>query len=132
MSDMSPEEFTELVRRSNSWSDLVRRCGLPLSPAGSDRNRRVSAMKKKVLSLGLDTQHFRYKQRTEQMFQISVQEFKEHVCLSHSWSELSCRCGQPVKAGCSCNISVERLLKQKVLFLKLDTQHFTSMPVTNI
>jgi hypothetical protein len=48
MTDMSPEEFTELVRLSNSWSDLVRRCGLPLR--GGDRNRRVSAMKKMVLS----------------------------------------------------------------------------------
>ncbi len=63
-------------------------------------------------------------QWTEQMYQISVQEFKEHVCLSQSWSELSCRCGQPVKFGCSINMSVVRLLKQKVLFLKRDTQHF--------
>jgi hypothetical protein len=51
------------------------------------------------------------------MHHISVQEFKEHVCLSQSWSELARRCGRPFK-------NVGRVLKQKVLFLKLDTQHF--------
>ena len=54
-----------------------------------------------------------------QMFHISVQEFKEYVRLSHSWSELARRCGEPTKLGC---VST---LKEKVLFLKLDTQHFT-------
>ncbi len=63
-------------------------------------------------------------QRTEQMYQISVQEFKEHVRLSHSWSELSCRCGHTSPRGRSINMSVARLLKEKVLFLELDTQHF--------
>jgi hypothetical protein len=56
-------------------------------------------------------------QRTEQMYQISVQEFKEYVCLSQSWSELARPCGRSRE-------NVTRVLKQKVLFLKLDTQHF--------
>ena len=38
-------------------------------------------------------------QRTEQMYQISVQEFKEYVCLSQSWSELARRCGLPLRGG---------------------------------
>ena len=33
------------------------------------------------------------------MYHISVQEFKEHVRLSHSWSELAHRCGKPLKNG---------------------------------
>ena len=58
------------------------------------------------------------------MYHISVQEFKEYVRLSHSWSELARRCGQPTKFGRCCSDRVMKALKQKALFLQLDTQHF--------
>ena len=61
-----------------------------------------------------------------QMFHVSVQEFKEYVRLSDSWSELARRCGETQKFGRFCTSRCVSTLKQKVLFLKLDTQHFTS------
>ncbi len=61
---------------------------------------------------------------THPMYHISVQEFKEHVRLSHSWSELARRCGKPLKHGRFGSSSCVKTLRQKVLFLKLDTQHF--------
>jgi len=61
------------------------------------------------------------------MFHVSVQEFKEYVRRSHSWSELARRCDQPEKFGRFCSSRCITILKQKVLFLKLDTQHFTRM-----
>ncbi len=71
--------------------------------------------------------HIRVLDITHQMFHISVQEFKEYVRLSHSWSELARRCGEPQKFGRFCSSRCITTLKQKVLFLKLDTQHFRSM-----
>jgi len=62
---------------------------------------------------------------TPPMYHISVQEFKEHVRLSHSWSELVRRCGQPTNFGRFCSQACLGTLRQKVLFLNLDTQHFT-------
>ncbi len=62
---------------------------------------------------------------THQMFHVSVQEFKEYVRLSHSWSEFARRCGEKQKFGRFCTSRCVKTLKQKVLFLKLDTQHFT-------
>jgi hypothetical protein len=115
-------EFTEFVRQSKNWKDLARRCGYELQFAGGNKWR--SALQKKVASLGLDVQHFNCKPRMEQLYKISVSEFKEHVRLSHSWSELARRCGQPTKFGRFCSDSVVSTLKQKVLFLKLDTEHF--------
>ena len=55
-----------------------------------------------------------------QMYHISVPEFIEFVRLSQSWSDLASRCGHPgiLKQ------SIRTNLKQKVAFLKLDTQHF--------
>ena len=58
-----------------------------------------------------------------QMYHISVQEFTELVRLSNNWSDLARRCGQ---TGIL-RQSIRKTLKQKVVFLKLDTQHFTSM-----
>jgi hypothetical protein len=49
----------------------------------------------------------------------------QFVGLSHSWQELAHRCGARVKRnGKICN-RIVTVLKQKVLFLKLDIQHFT-------
>jgi hypothetical protein len=58
MYHISPQEFTELVRLSDSWSDLARRCGASLKFGRSCTSRCVLALKQKVLSLRLDTQHF--------------------------------------------------------------------------
>ena len=68
--------------------------------------------------------HVRVLDTTHQMFHVSVQKFKEYVRLSHSWSELARRCGQPTKFGRLCSARVVKVLKAKVLFLKLDTEHF--------
>jgi hypothetical protein len=119
------QEFTEFVRLSKNWKDLARRCGCqvkfgPQSYGCLERWR--SVLKQKVTSLGLDTQHFTVRQQMPQMYQVSVEEFKEYVRLSHSWSELARRCGQPTKFG-RCGRVVD-VLKEKVLFLELDTQHF--------
>ena len=87
-----------------------------------------SALQKKVAILGLDTHHFTCWRRIDKMYQISVPEFKEYVRLSHSWSELARRCGERAKKNAhGIKDGIVRVLKQKVLFLKLDTQHFTSM-----
>ena len=117
------EEFTEFVRLSKNWKDLARRCGHELK-FGAGANHWRSALQKKVASLGLDTQHFNCRPRMDAMYQISVQDFKEHVRLSDSWSELARRCGQKTKFGRFCSDSVVRTLKAKVLFLKLETEHF--------
>jgi hypothetical protein len=58
------------------------------------------------------------------MYHISVQEFKEHVRLSESWSDLVRRCGENGKEQGNTSRSCGRVLRQKVLFLNLDTQHF--------
>ncbi len=118
------EEFTEFVRLSKNWKDLARHCGYELK-FGAQSNKWRKALQNKVASLGLDTQHFNCRQRMPPMYQVSVQEFKEYVRLSHSWSELARRCGQPIKFGRFCSDGVLDTLKEKVLFLKLDTQHFT-------
>jgi hypothetical protein len=60
------------------------------------------------------------------MYHISPQEFTEHVRLSDSWSDLARRCGASLKFGRSCTSRCVLALKQKVLGLRLDTQHFTS------
>jgi hypothetical protein len=117
------EEFTEFVRLSKNWKELALHCGYELK-FGAQSNKWRSVLKKKVVSLGLDTQHFNCRPRMDQMYRISVPEFKEHVCLSDSWSELARRCGQASKFGRFCSDSVMKTLRQKVLFLKLDTQHF--------
>ena len=116
------EEFSEFVRLSKTWTDLALRCGYEGKNVQSNRWR--SALQKKVASLGLDTQHFKCRQRIDQMYQISVEEFKEHVRLSHSWNELARRCGQTEKFGRKTSSRCVTTIRQKVLFLKLDTQHF--------
>ena len=116
-------EFTEFVRLSKNWKELARRCGHELK-FGAGANHWRAALQKKVASLGLDTQHFNCRQRMDQMYHISVHEFKEHVRLSHSWTELARNCGQPSKFGRLCSVRVVKVLKAKVLFLKLDTEHF--------
>ncbi len=117
------EEFTEFVRLSKNWKDLALHCGYELK-CGTQSNKWRSALQKKVISLGLDTQHFNCRPRMDQMYQISVKDFKEHVRLSHSWSELARRCGQRTKFGRFCSHGVVSTLKEKVLFLNLDTEHF--------
>jgi hypothetical protein len=67
---------------------------------------------------------YTYSNPPHPMYHISVQEFKEHVRLSHSWSELAHRCGNPLKYGRFGTAACVKTLRQKVLFLKLDTQHF--------
>jgi hypothetical protein len=83
------------------------------------------------LFLKLDTQHFtqQYSNMKTRIAEISGEEFTEFVCLSHSWRDLASRCGEPVimnNGGFSCKLAT--ILKQKVLSLNLDTQHFTSTP----
>ena len=117
------QEFTEFVRVSKNWKDLARRCGYELK-FGAQSNKWRSALQKKVASLGLDTEHFNCRSRIDQMYRISVPEFKEHVRLSHSWSELARRCGQRTKFGRFRCTRVVSTLQAKVLFLKLDTEHF--------
>ena len=146
MYHISPQEFTELVRLSHSWTDLGFRCG------NSCYRQSISTiLKQKVLFLKLDTQHFKRPPciRTararrvwieemvgevvkcrlsddHEMYRISPQEFTGLVRLSHSWSDLARRCGnRATKKGGFCR-SLVTVLKKKVLFLKLDTQHFTS------
>jgi hypothetical protein len=63
------------------------------------------------------------------MTEISTEEFIEFVRLSHSWSDLARRCvGERAnkKRGDIRN-RLAKLLKEKVLLLNLDIQHFTSM-----
>ena len=148
MFHISVQEFKEHVRLSNSWCDLARRCG---KPRCSGQQGCVTILKQKVLFLKLDTQHFTGGKCSEtararrawiaervgevgkcilsdQMYQVSPQEFAEFVRLSHSWSELARRCGERAKKNAhGIKDGIVRVLKQKVLFLKLDTQHFTSM-----
>jgi hypothetical protein len=50
------QEFTEFVRLSKNWKDLARRCGVELQ-FGSGGNKWRSTLQKKVMSLGLDTEH---------------------------------------------------------------------------
>ena len=64
------QEFTEFVRMSKNWKDLARHCGYELKFAQSNNWR--SALQKKVVSLGLDTQHFNCRSRMDQTYQISV------------------------------------------------------------
>ena len=118
------DTLTEFVRLSKNWKDLARRCGYELQ-FGAGGNKWRSALQKKVAILGLDTHHFTCWRRIDKMYQISVPEFKEYVRLSHSWSELARRCGQPTKFGRFCSDRVIKALKEKALFLKLDTQHFS-------
>jgi hypothetical protein len=58
MFHVSPQEFAEFVRLSDSWNDLARRCGKPLKFGRFGSSNCVLAMKQKVLSMRLDTTHF--------------------------------------------------------------------------
>ena len=117
------EEFNEFVRLSKNWKDLARLLGYELK-FGAGANHWRTALQKKVASLGLDTQHFNCRPWMDQMYHISVSEFKEHVRLNDNWSELARRCGWMTKFG-KTGHRVVKLLKETVLFLKLDTQYFT-------
>ncbi len=142
MYHVSPQDFGEIVCLSHSWSDLARRCG----HTGVYTKSICTVLKQKVLFLKLDTQHFTRKTaRTRrawiaervcevgkcrlsdgnQMYLISPQEFTELVRVSKSWSDLASRCGNrdKKKNGGICS-SLATVLKQKVLLLNLDTQHF--------
>jgi hypothetical protein len=85
---------------------------------------------KVVLFLKLDTQHFKqqYSSMKTRIAGISAEEFTEFVYDSKSWSDLASRCGEPAimnNGGFSWKLAT--VLKQKVLSLNLDTQHFTSV-----
>ena len=54
------------------------------------------------------------------MFNIPPPEFSEKVSESKSWSELARRCGHMGEY----RESIGKVLKQKVAFLGVDTQHF--------
>ena len=121
MSHIPTQEFTEFVQMSTGWGDLARRSGYT-----GEYNVSISKMlQRKVLSLKLDTHHFTSKKGLCQMYRISPKQFTEFVRESTSWNDLARRCGQPVRVGRGCSTRCLSILKQKVLFMKLDTQHFT-------
>ena len=143
MFHISVQDFKEHVRLSHSWSEVARRCGKRFY-----RQSIGTVLKQKVILLKLDTQHFTSMQWmktatarrvwitervgevgkggvSDQMYQISPEEFTELVRLSHRWEELGRRCGARAKLSDGFCGTIVKVLKQKVLFLKLDTQHFT-------
>ena len=156
MYHISVREFSEFVRVSDSWSDLARRCG----QTGTLKQSIRTNLKQKVSFLKLDTQHFmgvgmQWMQTararrawitervgavgtcglgdvsgSEQMCRIAPEDFSELVRHSHSWSDLARRCGARAKPAGGFCVTMVTVLKKKVLFLKLETEHFTKNIIT--
>ncbi len=92
------------------------------SPCKNSRNMCASA------TAGVSSRAAVVSRRSSGAFVQVPQEFTKFVRLSHCWSELASRCGEQTtikNGGISCRLV--KALKEKVLFLKLDTQHFTRM-----
>jgi hypothetical protein len=115
MFHISPQEFTELVRLSDSWSDLARRCGKPLKFGVSGSSRCVLALKQKVLSLQLDTKHFTSRNTRPE---VSDDVFRESVRQSTKLSEVMRKCNY-----CYSSRHARAYCMQRIKDLRLPSTH---------
>ena len=116
MYHISPQEFTDLVRLSDSWSDLARRCGKPLKFGRFCTSRCVSALKQKVLSLRLDTQHFTSRNTRPE---VPDDAFRELVRQSTKLSELMRKCNY-----CYSSRHARTYCLQRIKDLRIPITHF--------
>ena len=116
MYHISPHEFTEFVRLSHSWSDLARRCGQPLKFGRFCSSRCVSALKQKVLSLRLDTQHFTSRNTRPE---IADDAFRDFVRDSTKLSDLMRKCRY-----CYSSRHARAYCMQRIQDLRLSVTHF--------
>ena len=116
MYHISPQEFTDLVRASDSWSDLARRCGKPLKFGRFCTSRCVTALKQKVLSLRLDTQHFTSRNTRPD---VSDDAFCDFVRQSTKLSELMRKCNY-----CYSSRHARTYCMQRIKDLRVPITHF--------
>jgi hypothetical protein len=116
MYHISPHEFTELVRLSHSWSDLARRCGQELKFGRFCSSRCVSALRQKVQSLRLDTQHFTSRNSRPD---ISDDAFRDFVRNSTKLSDLMRQCSY-----CYSSRHARAYCMQRIQDLRLSISHF--------
>ena len=116
MYHISPQEFTDLVRASDSWSDLARRCGKPLKFGRFCTSRCVTALKQKVLSLRLDTQHFTSRNTRPD---VPDDAFRDFVRDSTKLSELMRRCNY-----CYSSRHARAYCLQRIKDLRVPINHF--------
>ena len=116
MYHISPQEFTELVRLSDSWSDLARRCGKPLKFGRFCTSRCVLALKQKVLSMRLDTQHFTSRNTRPE---VPDDAFRDFVRQSTKLSDLMRKCNY-----CYSSRHARTYCMQRIKDLRLPISHF--------
>jgi hypothetical protein len=116
MYHISPQEFTDLVRISESWSDLARRCGKPLKFGRFCTSRCVAALKQKVLSLRLDTQHFTSRNTRPD---VPDDAFRDFVRESTKLSELMRKCNY-----CYSSRHARAYCLQRIKDLRVPIKHF--------
>jgi hypothetical protein len=122
MYHISPQEFTEHVRLSDSWTALARRCGKQEKFGGVYTTNCGSALKQKVLSLGLDTQHFARKTRPD----VTDADFRFFVCHSTKLAELMQKCNY-----CYSSKHARKYCLQRIKDMRLRTSHFKFKPKRN-
>ena len=116
MYHISPQEFTDLVRLSDSWSDLARRCGKPLKFGRFCTSRCVLALKQKVFSMRLDTQHFTSRNTRPD---VPDDAFGDFVRQSTKLSELMRKCNY-----CYSSRHARAYCMQRIKDLRLPMAHF--------
>jgi len=116
MYHISPQEFTDLVRVSDSWSDLARRCGKPLKFGRFCTSRCVLALKQKVLTMRLDTQHFTSRNTRPD---VPDDAFCDFVRQSTKLSELMRKCNY-----CYSSRHARTYCMQRIKDLHLPIAHF--------
>jgi len=116
MYHISPQEFTDLVRLSDSWSDLARRCGKPLKFGRFCSSHCVMALKQKVQGLRLDTQHFTARKTRPE---VPDDAFRAFARESTKLSELMRKCNY-----CYSSKHARAYCTQRIKDLRLPVTHF--------
>jgi hypothetical protein len=116
MYHITPEEFTEHVRLSDSWTMLARRCGKQSRFGRFCTSNCVVALRQKVLSLNLDTQHFTARKTRPE---VSDDAFRTFVRESTKLTELMRKCNY-----CYSSRHARVFVKQRIKDLRLRTTHF--------
>jgi hypothetical protein len=118
---INDEQFTKLVAESKSIRDLARRCQVKGTRCGGFAVNIRKLLNQKVVMLALDTSHFIGRETLET--HINDEQFTKLVAASTSISDLARRYGANEFPRGGFSVKIQRMLKQKVAMLGLDTLH---------
>ena len=78
--DINPQDFADLVRHSNSYQDLAKRCGCPIYRDGLVKTYIMRFIYKKIENMSLNTDHFHSKCPVPD--DVFIQFVKDSTCLT--------------------------------------------------